>query len=540
MLLCLLAVVIGIATAEIRGADPAKLDLYKGSQFVCADGTQSFPSDVVNDDYCDCKDGSDEPGTAACSNGVFYCKNKLFKGQLIRSSRVDDTICDCCYGSDEASGRCPNNCRELGSQMYAEAQRLRREQAMGFQQRLVYIADGKAAKQRRDNDISVFTEEKDKLQADMDARKQHMADVEEPAKEAKERAAEAHKAAEEAQKAAASETHRVAAEGVYMGMDTDGDGDVSSDELLVYGASETALLQYEDIQTMVDSGELDPAMVLQKLQEQMVVDAEDKEREEAAEKRREGKRAKKPALRDPPPPPIMDEVEQEDGEELWGEDGKKIQKQKDLADDSSEGDFSEDHYDEDHYDDYSDPEEDEEQEEDEEEAVSPVRNTLVYDPETQQLVDVYEDAKNLYEESKSRYENVKRQLDELVTLDTTDFGEGEEFFKLKGECFDTKMDGYTYKLCPFEKSEQDRTNIGKWDRWEADEDGVNRYKTMIYDKGNSCWQGPNRSTKVNLVCGSENKFLKAFEPAKCEYEYVFATPALCDKIQQEEVIHEEL
>ena len=98
--------------------------------------------------------------------------------------------------------------------------------------------------------------------------------------------------------------------------------------MLVYGASETALLQYEEIQTMVESGELDPAMVLEKLQEQMVVEAEEKEKEEAAERRKEGKRAKKPALRDPPPPPIFDEVEQEDGEELWGEDGKKIQKQK--------------------------------------------------------------------------------------------------------------------------------------------------------------------------------------------------------------------
>lgn len=48
---------------------------------------------AVNDDYCDCPDGTDEPGTSACPNGVYYCENKGFVPGVIRSSRVNDGVC---------------------------------------------------------------------------------------------------------------------------------------------------------------------------------------------------------------------------------------------------------------------------------------------------------------------------------------------------------------------------------------------------------------------------------------------------------------
>jgi len=68
--------------------------------FKCRDGSGVA---VLNDNYCDCTDGSDEPATSACSHllvqiAVFECadgKKRIF------ASRVGDGVRDCPDGSDE-------------------------------------------------------------------------------------------------------------------------------------------------------------------------------------------------------------------------------------------------------------------------------------------------------------------------------------------------------------------------------------------------------------------------------------------------------
>jgi len=65
----------------------------------CADGSRG----ILNDDYCDCLDGSDEPHTSACSQRLvqtesFHCEDGL---RSIYSSRVNDGVLDCLDGSDE-------------------------------------------------------------------------------------------------------------------------------------------------------------------------------------------------------------------------------------------------------------------------------------------------------------------------------------------------------------------------------------------------------------------------------------------------------
>nr|GLL22857.1 glucosidase 2 subunit beta-like [Ipomoea trifida] len=100
------------AFALTIGIHPLDEKYYSLELIKCKDGSKSFTRDRLNDDFCDCLDGTDEPGTAACPKGKFYCKNMGSTPKFLFSSRVNDHICDCCDGSDENDGTfsCPNTC----------------------------------------------------------------------------------------------------------------------------------------------------------------------------------------------------------------------------------------------------------------------------------------------------------------------------------------------------------------------------------------------------------------------------------------------
>ena len=53
-----------LGVPQTRGAHPSFLSKYQpeGSTWTCLDGSKTISWTAVNDDYCDCPDGSDEPG----------------------------------------------------------------------------------------------------------------------------------------------------------------------------------------------------------------------------------------------------------------------------------------------------------------------------------------------------------------------------------------------------------------------------------------------------------------------------------------------
>ncbi|XP_047462039.1 glucosidase 2 subunit beta-like isoform X2 [Mugil cephalus] len=131
-----------VDSRKIRGISSSYKRFYRERKsFLCIDGSKMIPFEQVNDDYCDCEDGSDEPGTSACPRGRFYCTNLGFRPHYIPSSRVNDGICDCCDASDEynSHAHCQNTCWNLGQRerAYVEGQMRALDEGLRLKQQLI-------------------------------------------------------------------------------------------------------------------------------------------------------------------------------------------------------------------------------------------------------------------------------------------------------------------------------------------------------------------------------------------------------------------
>lgn len=59
-----------------RGVPLSKSSLYTPAEtFACLDGRKTIKFNQVNDDYCDCEDASDEPGTSGKFMMMVVSKN---------------------------------------------------------------------------------------------------------------------------------------------------------------------------------------------------------------------------------------------------------------------------------------------------------------------------------------------------------------------------------------------------------------------------------------------------------------------------------
>uniref|UniRef100_A0A3P8Z6H4 Glucosidase 2 subunit beta n=1 Tax=Esox lucius TaxID=8010 RepID=A0A3P8Z6H4_ESOLU len=171
-----------------RGVPLSKRQFYEEEKpFTCLDGSRTIPFDRVNDDYCDCKDGSDEPGTAACPNGSFHCTNAGFRPAFIPSSRINDGICDCCDTTDEynSGATCQNTCRELGRKERESLQKMAEVTREGFMLKQQLIHEAKKGQEEKQVKLTEFQSTKKGLEEKVEALRTVKEIAEEPEKEAK-------------------------------------------------------------------------------------------------------------------------------------------------------------------------------------------------------------------------------------------------------------------------------------------------------------------------------------------------------------------
>lgn len=418
------------------GIDPERAPLYANSngEFTCLDGKKKIKYLQLNDDFCDCADGSDEPGTAACLNGRFFCINAGFKPLIIPSSRVNDGICDCCDSSDEyfSGAKCPNNCIELGS-----ADRIREKQQAellksGNQLRLEMAQKGR--KQKDDQKIRMAELEKARQQAeDIKEEKYKLKSEAEILENA---ALEVYKQAEEEDKKQReeleAEANRVEAEETFRKFDSNADGKIEIVELqtrIAFDKDRNGVVETEEARYFLDENdEVDLenfiSIAWPRIKPFLMLDS---------------------GLFKPPrkePEPVVDD-EEDENLDLPSEDEHLEEAELQNEEDAEEYDTDE----------AGEGEVQQEQNE-------PTPPKPEYDEETQKLIYDANEARNQYSVADREFREIDTELTNIRNALEKDFGPEEEYAPLNGECFSYEDREYVYKLCPFDKAIQQPKNGG--------------------------------------------------------------------------------
>ena len=148
---------------EERGIPISDVSIYQKDTFTCDNRKTILKKSQINNNYCDCKDGTDEPGTSACINSYFTCQNNGYRPIKIPSSRVDDGICDCCDGSDEGTiTKCYDTCEDVARREMAGLERMRADFKSGSLKRNEYINAVKNSHQGYDGKIQALNTDHDK------------------------------------------------------------------------------------------------------------------------------------------------------------------------------------------------------------------------------------------------------------------------------------------------------------------------------------------------------------------------------------------
>ncbi|KAM0998604.1 hypothetical protein PS1_005405 [Malus domestica] len=577
-------------TNQFLGISPQDEIYYKSSEVIkCKDGSKKFSRAQLNDDFCDCPDGTDEPGTSACPAGKFYCRNVGHAPLLIFSSRVNDGICDCCDGSDEYDGqvKCPNTCWEAGKvardklkkkiSTYQEGVAIRKQEV---EQAKIAMAKDEAELSKLQSEekilkklVDQLKEQKEQIEKAEEKERLQKEKEEQERKEAKEKANQGKTKIEEEAKQDSSEDLE------------NSDGEVRRTEstyeekignLEGSHSSQDTAENHDDLAAKDDHSntpEHKGSLV------GSVEQHEEKQKEEpVAISENEFDSGSKV-------PPDEGEDESEKTESLSREElGRRVASRWTGEDTTKEGEevdaVKEDTHEQ--YDGYASETDDDNQKYDDKDVEEAADNdfgeddhgdsdsSYKYESDTDsdfsdvttsstpswlekiqktvwnllQAVNLFQTPVNQseaasirkeYDESSAKLSKISSRISSLTKKLKHDFGPDKEFYSFYDRCFESKQNKYVYKVCPYKQASQveghSTTRLGSWDKFE------DSYKVMVFANGDKCWNGPDRSLKVRLRCGLKNEVADVDEPSRCEYVALLSTPALCLEEKLKELQH---
>ncbi|GFP95651.1 glucosidase 2 subunit beta [Phtheirospermum japonicum] len=556
------------------GVSPEDLNYYKGlsssSAIKCKDGSKIFNESQFNDDFCDCLDGSDEPGTSACPNGKFYCKNTGHSPLTIYSSRVNDGICDCCDGSDEYDGKtkCPNTCWEAGK---VAREKLRKKIAT-YQEGVIIrqkeIEQAKLTMAKEEGELSKLKNEEQilkELVEQLKERKELIEQAEEKERLQKEKEEKERKEAEEAkEKETKAEDTETMQNDIHDNVGVDQPSQDSTedhhtpvnepelnDHSIKEGHPNDGIEVHEGSLQKTKHQEEEDAIFddtagpdTENQDENIAEDIETLSKEELGRRvasRWTGEKTDQHEEFDASvdknhefPDETPNEINEDESSYGSDDDEHKYDEDDDSVDHSD--DFEGD----DHYDSSSSHKPESDDEFDTSDMITGSSGSSWLDKLQKkvksifQAVNVFQKPVNIseaahvrkeYDQSSAKLSKLQSRISNLKHKLKQDFGPEKEFYSFYGQCFETKQNKYVYKICPFKEASQvegySTTRLGSWEKFE------DSYKVMQFLNGDKCWNGPDRSIKVKLRCGLKNELADVDEPSRCEYLALLSTPAMC-------------
>lgn len=521
-----------------RGVGPEFAKFYKSeSSFSCIfNPSISLKLSQINDDFCDCPDASDEPGTAACTvisapsspqlpissslNSTpalpgFYCKNIGHIPAYLSHTQVNDGVCDydkCCDGSDEWAAvggvKCVNKCKEIGQEWKRLDEIKQNSLRAALKKRLELKADAYLLKTKVEKEIASLAEEIAVLEQKTTDSKQKLEDLERLERRrlviGTRKESDVAVLASQAKKRINDFRHVLL--GVVSQRDALQDRVKELEQILdTFKKEYNPNFNDEGVKRTVKAWE--DYEVGKAVDQSEAVEARDKE---------------------------LDDVLTED-EKAHGIDWEKWETITEEADfvegwtkhlPSSIGNWLRD-------------------------KILDLRIKLAENGVLPGKDAISKESK-IVTKAREAFQSVSDELHEKLATQgqkeadlEKDYGVDDIFRALKGQCIEKDSGEYIYELCWLEGAKQKskkgggNTGMGKFSHFGdviVDEEtrldgkglGSGRHLTLHYRNGQNCWNGPSRETTVVLGCAEDNEIWRINEQEKCVYRMEVGTPVVCE------------